>query len=79
MIWENNAAFIRQHNREAASGFHSYTLKMNQFGDLVILKSIEKQFQYSFFSSSDESRVQTANEWMETKFNEESCWSNIFS
>lgn len=34
-IWEDNLAKINQHNREADMGIHSYTLGMNQFGDLV--------------------------------------------
>ena len=29
---------IRQHNREAEIGLHTYTLKMNHFGDLVCFK-----------------------------------------
>ena len=34
-IWEENMHMIDQHNLEAAQGQHSYTLGMNQFGDMV--------------------------------------------
>jgi hypothetical protein len=35
MIWKSNQAKIHQHNSEAAMNIHSYTLGMNQFGDMV--------------------------------------------
>ena len=34
-IWEANLAMIRNHNLEADIGVHTYTLKMNKFGDMV--------------------------------------------
>jgi hypothetical protein len=34
-IWEANLAKIRKHNLEADLGVHTYTMKMNAFGDLV--------------------------------------------
>ncbi|XP_069784638.1 cathepsin K-like isoform X2 [Narcine bancroftii] len=34
-IWENALKFIEQHNREYAMGKHTYTVAMNQFGDLT--------------------------------------------
>lgn len=35
MIWETNLDMIDQHNLKAGMGVYSYTLKMNQFGDMV--------------------------------------------
>ncbi|CAF1511635.1 unnamed protein product, partial [Rotaria sordida] len=34
-IWEENVAMIHQHNLEFDLGLHSYTLEMNQFGDMT--------------------------------------------
>jgi cathepsin L len=34
-IWETNLAMIRNHNLEADLDMHTYTLKMNQFGDMT--------------------------------------------
>lgn len=34
-IFEDNRAKINQHNLEAELGLHTYTLKINQFGDMV--------------------------------------------
>ena len=36
-IWEKNLKYINSHNLEATFGKHTYTLKMNAFGDLVII------------------------------------------
>ena len=33
-IWMENTAMIEQHNQEFYRGLHTYSLKMNQFGDL---------------------------------------------
>ncbi|XP_045070199.1 procathepsin L-like isoform X3 [Coregonus clupeaformis] len=35
MIWETNQGLIRQHNLEAEIGKHTFTLGMNQFGDMT--------------------------------------------
>jgi cathepsin L len=35
LIWESNLKYINKHNEEAGNGRHSYTLKMNKFGDLT--------------------------------------------
>ena len=34
-IWEDNVAMIYKHNLEFDLGLHSYTLEMNQYGDMV--------------------------------------------
>ena len=34
LTWEANLKYINNHNNEAALGKHTYTLKMNKFGDL---------------------------------------------
>lgn len=36
-IWETNVAMIQQHNLEVDLSLHSYTLAMNQFGDMVTI------------------------------------------
>lgn len=35
LIWEDNVKFINRHNLEASLGKHTYTVKMNKFGDLT--------------------------------------------
>ena len=35
MIWKTNLHMVEKHNLKAELGGHSYTLKMNQFGDMV--------------------------------------------
>jgi cathepsin L len=35
LIWEENVQFINKHNLEANLGKHTYTVKMNKFGDLT--------------------------------------------
>jgi cathepsin K len=37
MIWEKNVKMIEKHNLEADLGVHTYTMKVNQFADLVSL------------------------------------------
>jgi hypothetical protein len=34
-IWQKNIAMIHKHNLEFDVGLHSYTLEINQFGDMV--------------------------------------------
>ena len=34
-IFKNNTIFINNHNKEASTGKHSFTLGINQFSDLV--------------------------------------------
>lgn len=34
LIWESNIRYIEKHNREAALGKHSFTVKMNKYGDM---------------------------------------------
>ena len=34
-VWENNLAFIEQHNLDAAKGIHTFTVGMNEYGDLT--------------------------------------------
>ena len=34
-VWENNLAFIEQHNADAANGIHTFTVGMNEYGDLT--------------------------------------------
>jgi len=35
IIWEANSRYINQHNSEAAKGVHTFTLKMNKYGDMT--------------------------------------------
>ncbi|XP_051894018.1 procathepsin L-like [Pristis pectinata] len=35
MIWESAMSYIEQHNREYSLGKHTFTVAMNQFGDLT--------------------------------------------
>ncbi|XP_052248958.1 procathepsin L-like isoform X2 [Dreissena polymorpha] len=34
-IWQSNLAMIERHNVQARKGHHSYTMGMNQFGDMT--------------------------------------------
>jgi cathepsin L len=34
-IWSSNAKYVQAHNEQAANGVHSFTLKMNKFGDMT--------------------------------------------
>ena len=34
-IWKDNTAMIKRHNQEFLRGRHTFTLKMNKFGDLT--------------------------------------------
>lgn len=36
LIWQSNLDFINKHNKEANEGMHTFTVKMNKFGDLTI-------------------------------------------
>ena len=40
LIWEDNVRHIQKHNLEADRGEHTYTLGMNEYGDLVSDKNI---------------------------------------
>ena len=40
-IFENNVAKINRHNLEADIGLYTYTLKVNQFADMVRKSKIE--------------------------------------
>jgi len=35
LTWESNLKYVDQHNAEAESGIHTFTLKMNKFGDMT--------------------------------------------
>ena len=41
-IFDDNVAMINKHNFEADLGLHSYTLKINQFADMVNVDLKEK-------------------------------------
>ena len=43
-IWEENLAMIHKHNLESDIDIHTYTLGMNQFGDMVNIKPKQKIF-----------------------------------
>ena len=35
LIWQSNLDFINRHNKEAMEGMHTFSVKMNKFGDLT--------------------------------------------
>jgi len=49
MIWERNHKQILKHNQEALDGKHTFTMKMNKFGDLT---NEEFRSQYNGFNAS---------------------------
>lgn len=75
-IWEENLAMIRKHNLDFDLGIHTYTLEMNQFGDMVFIKWKEKyfilRFYFSFLKTNEEFRKQMNGYKMnlETKTNQ---------
>ena len=58
MIWEDNLNFIGEHNAAAANGEHTYTVGMNQFGDLTT-DEINKFF--NGYNSSEQLRGEIVN------------------
>ncbi|CAF1620603.1 unnamed protein product [Adineta steineri] len=56
-IWEENVAVIHKHNLEVDLGLHSYTLAMNQFGDMTN-EEFRKQMNGYKMPSEDESSYQ---------------------
>ncbi|MCP6497625.1 hypothetical protein NL476_27015, partial [Klebsiella pneumoniae] len=34
-VWESNRRMIQQHNKEYGQGKHSFTMKLNAFGDMT--------------------------------------------
>jgi len=46
-IWEKNLVKIAAHNERAANGLHSYTLGMNQFGDMSHEEFLHKMTGYN--------------------------------
>ncbi|KAH3713020.1 procathepsin L-like [Dreissena polymorpha] len=45
-IWRSNLAMIERHNVQAAKGHHSYTMAMNQFGDMTAEEVRSTMFGY---------------------------------
>jgi len=41
-IWESNVVKIRQHNLEADLGIHTFTMKMNKYGDMTHEEFVKK-------------------------------------
>jgi cathepsin L len=59
LIWETNLKYIEIHNQEFEQGLHSYTLGMNQFGDMTLKEFVanhlldSKQINKAFDSQKD--------------------------
>ena len=52
-IFSENIDFINQHNSEAANGFHSHTVGVNQFADLTNKEFVEQYTGYMHLEGMD--------------------------
>ena len=58
LIWESNFRFIHKHNTETSLGKHTYTVKMNKFGDLTNMefRAMMNGFNMSMYKLAQKNR-----------------------
>ena len=56
-IWESNHKYISQHNLEHSLGRHTFTLKMNQFGDMTNAEFVNRFASFNMTKSLPTKRM----------------------
>lgn len=74
LIWESNLKYINNHNSEASLGKHTFTLKMNKFGDLTQIEykqkylmktGVKPKVETKVFHPDRNAKIPTSVDWRE--------------
>ena len=71
-IWESNLKYINKHNLEQSLGHHSFTLKMNKYGDMTNeefvrtmngVKMSGNTFEYTYYKKPEDLKIPDSVDW----------------